>query len=532
MDDNLGQAMVQVPAGLPSFAVLRRIVWQQRVLIAVMMVFCLLVALAYLQQATPLYRGTVRFTVEPAGLRETNASSQVPQLGNFLRTQSERVTSRAILALALGNPELKDLKTFDRVPNRINALRQGLSVDIGRTDDTISVSFDTPYSDEAPRIANAVVDAYKRYQTQPAQSSTSDVVALYHDQLDKLRQQLEATTMKMQAIEQKYGVLSSTAAANEDMNQRRLAAISQELTIAQFETLKAKTDFDDASDALPKDSPNSSTTKPAVKPLIVSAEQEEKLRSEMTDLEVRREAFRLRYLPDHPAIQELSRRIQEVNRMYVAAVQQRWLLAMRREQQLQSGYDAEQKRIVDLGAKTADYERLVADADHLHKSIDNLESRVQAIEVTRDSSAVDIEFFDPAETVIQSHPRWVSTLSLTLLLGLMLGVSAALLRESMDDRLRSSENVRASLGLPILGAVPQMPWVMSLSVAAQKVALDTSSDVAEAYRAIRVAIDSRTPRDRCRTIVVTSPDASDGKTTSASNLAIAMAQNRQARSSH
>lgn len=524
MDDNLGQAMAQVPAKLPSLGGFWRIARRHIAMIAAVTALCLLGALAYLQQATPLYRGTARFTVEPAGLRQTSASSQVPQLGNFLRTQSERVTSRAILALALGNPDLKDVRTFARVPSRLNTLRQGLTIDIGRTDDTISVSFDTPYADEAPRIANAVVDAYKRYQTQPAQSSSSDVVALYDGQLDKLRRDLDATTAKMQAIEQKYGVLSSNAAANEDMNQRRLAAISQELTIAQFETLKAKTDFDDANEALPKDASNSPATKNPAKPLIVSAEQEEKLRSEMTDLEARREAFRLRYLPDHPAIQELARRIQEVNREYVAAVQQRWLLAMRREQQLQTGYDAEQKRIVDLGARTADYERLAADADHLHKSIDNLESRIQAIEVTRDSSGVDIDFFDPAETSFQSHPRWGSTLAMTLLLGLMLGAGAALLRESMDDRLRSSEEIRASAGLPVLGAVPQMPFVMSLSVAAQKVAVDSSSEVAEAYRAIRAAIDSRAPRDRCRTIVVTSPDASDGKTTSASNLAIAMAQ--------
>ncbi len=516
--------MARVPGPRHTFQHLSQILHRQRKIAVGVLGACLAIAFIYLLASTRLYRATARCSVEPSTAVQADGAGQAAPMGNFLRTQSERITSRAILALALSNPDLKELKTFAGTSNRLTAIRQALSVEIGRTDDTIAVSFETPYADDAPRVANAVVDAYKRYQTQPAASDGDDVVTLYQGQLDKLHKELDSTTARMQAIEQKYGVLSSSPTASDDINQRRLASISQDLTAAQSETAKAKADVDQAIAALPKAAQKPfAAYKLEGKPLIDSPDEEERLRVEMIDLEARREAMAQRYLPDHPALVALGRQIEADTFEYADAVQRRWLLAQKHEQELQNAFDAQQKQIVNLSATTAEYGRLVADADRLHKSIDNLDARVQAIEVTRDSAGVHVDFFDPAENAVKSHPRWLSTLFLTLLIGLVLGIGTALLREAMDDRAGSSQNIR-SIGLPILGSVPEMPWVMSLSVAAQKVALDPASDVAQGYRAIRQAIDSSAPRDRRRTIVVTSPDAGDGKTTSAANLAIALAQ--------
>jgi succinoglycan biosynthesis transport protein ExoP len=213
------------------------------------------------------------------------------------------------------------------------------------------------------------------------------------------------------------------------------------------------------------------------------------------------------YLPHNPALQAIGQQIQQVNREYVGALEQHWLLAQKREQDMQDAFDAQQKRVIQISAETAEYERFGGDADRVRKSIDNLESRMQAIQVTRETDSVAVDLLDPAETAILSHPRPISTLSTTLLLGLMLGVGGALFREWMDDRMRSAGDVRSATGLRILGRVPSMPWVLNLSVAAQKVALDPAA-----------------PRERCRTILITSAGSTDGKTTSAANLAIAMAQ--------
>ncbi|MBA7506216.1 hypothetical protein ES706_04897 [subsurface metagenome] len=115
-------------------------------------------------------------------------------------------------------------------------------------------------------------------------------------------------------------------------------------------------------------------------------------------------------------------------------------------------------------------------------------------------------------------------MAIALVLGLMLGGGLALLRDWMDQRLRSAEEISAILGVPVLGVVPSMSRRQSMVARGQKVYLDSNSRAAEAYRTIRTAVFFGAPKDEAKTILVTSPAAVDGKTTLVSNLAIAMAQ--------
>jgi succinoglycan biosynthesis transport protein ExoP len=509
--------MARVPATRPTLNHFFQIIWRRRYVFMTTLVVCCLLGGVYYYTARRLYRATALVSVN-GNSRDSEAGPST----TFLRAQSEHITSHAILALAMSNPEIKHSQTLLHQANRLEALRDHVSTDIARADGAISVSFDTPYPDEAALIANGIVNAYKQYQTQPGRTSDSDVVAVYQQQIEKLQQQLETTTFKMQTFEQQYGALTTADDAN-SLPARRLATLSQELATAQYDSLKAQSDYDEACKALPKD-----TTQPAglSTPVVVSADQEEKLRMEMIDLESRRQAMQQRFLPGHPALLGIARQIESVNRDYAVAVQGRMLLAQKREHELQAAFDVQQKQVIELSAKTAEYNRLKDDATRSRNSIDNLQARMAAIQDTRISQSANVEITDPAtaDTVVVSYPRPFSTALVALAAGLLLGCGVASVRDRLDDRMVSVESIRNVMGIPVLGAVPQMPWVISLSVAAQKVSLDPASDVAASYRAIRAALDATAPRNRCRTILITSPEASDGKTTSAANLAIAMAQ--------
>jgi capsular exopolysaccharide synthesis family protein len=109
-------------------------------------------------------------------------------------------------------------------------------------------------------------------------------------------------------------------------------------------------------------------------------------------------------------------------------------------------------------------------------------------------------------------------------LGLIFGLGLACVRDWLDPRLRTAEEIKAVLGMPILGMVPRMPENLAPAVRGQKLLLDPSSEAAEAYRALRTAIKFGVPDGRSKTILITSPSSGDGKTTVASNLAIALAQ--------
>jgi capsular exopolysaccharide synthesis family protein len=111
-----------------------------------------------------------------------------------------------------------------------------------------------------------------------------------------------------------------------------------------------------------------------------------------------------------------------------------------------------------------------------------------------------------------------------LVVGLVFGCFAALVRDWTDQGLRSVEEIQDTLGINLLGSVPHMPGPANPMTQGRKVDLEPGSDVAETYRTIRTAVFFGTPERESRTILVTSPAPADGKSTFASNLAIAMAQ--------
>jgi capsular exopolysaccharide synthesis family protein len=105
-----------------------------------------------------------------------------------------------------------------------------------------------------------------------------------------------------------------------------------------------------------------------------------------------------------------------------------------------------------------------------------------------------------------------------------MGGAGSLLRDMLDQTIRSADEIQKMLGLSVLGVIPSMPRRQRASLRGQKTRLQPDSTEAEAFRTVRTAIVFGAAKENARTILVTSPSAGDGKSTLVSNLAIAMAQ--------
>lgn len=141
-----------------------------------------------------------------------------------------------------------------------------------------------------------------------------------------------------------------------------------------------------------------------------------------------------------------------------------------------------------------------------------LDSAVSPVRITITRAAVP-----PAS---KSSPDTFTNLAAGAALGLALGVIVAVLKTTLDTRVRSQGDLNSLVQSPLLGAVNFDPTTADKPLALLD---DPSGPRAEAIRRIRTNLQFINAASRPQTVVVTSSLPGEGKSTTAANLALAMA---------
>jgi capsular exopolysaccharide synthesis family protein len=138
------------------------------------------------------------------------------------------------------------------------------------------------------------------------------------------------------------------------------------------------------------------------------------------------------------------------------------------------------------------------------------------------SSPVKVTVVKRAELPLSPvSPRKKLNLILGLLVGLAIGVGGAVLRETLDTTVKDPEQVQREMGLPMLGAIAYDPDATKRPLI---VHADPRSSRSEAFRQLRTNLQFVNIDRAPRSLVISSSVPEEGKTTTATNLAIALAQ--------
>jgi capsular exopolysaccharide synthesis family protein len=159
-------------------------------------------------------------------------------------------------------------------------------------------------------------------------------------------------------------------------------------------------------------------------------------------------------------------------------------------------------------------------ASALYASLVDKEQQLATMEALQTSNASLVK---PAQTAHKTQPRPGRNGALGLALGLLLGVGLAFLREALDTRVRTAESVSRRLGLPILAQIPPPP--RSLRSSDRLAMLEGPETIySEPFRILRTNLELIDPDHPAQTIMVTSAVEGEGKSTTAANLAVAIAR--------
>jgi capsular exopolysaccharide synthesis family protein len=227
--------------------------------------------------------------------------------------------------------------------------------------------------------------------------------------------------------------------------------------------------------------------------------------------------------PSHPVIVALDQRISETQNQLVAAAENAAVALDTRISALTGRLSDLQAELRQLPAVESELARLQNEVEIHSDMYKYLLSRHQESQIAEAEISPYVEVLDPAYWARPVSGGRRINIIFGGLLGLLLGVGAAFFLEYLDRSLKSTSDVEASLGVPVLG------WIPKIADNGQRriplvVVQDPEGIAAEAYRVMRTNIAFSTSRERPLTsLAFTSPGPGEGKSTSVANLAALLA---------
>ncbi len=297
-------------------------------------------------------------------------------------------------------------------------------------------------------------------------------------------------------------------ALNETVTRQRTERLQKEATYNQ---LKSVDPASDAADSFPV---------VAATPGVVEA------KNRLTDLLAERARLSSRYLPSHPEMQKLDLQIKNARETLTAqrarvieSVKNDYESAVAAERSFASSLEQQKHEAMDLDRKSGSYVVLQRQADSDRQLWQSLLQQQKELQVVSNSRSNNVQVMDRAEVPggpfsPNTRREWFTA----MMAGLLVAFGLAFGIEYLDDTVKTPEDVSKRLGLPLLGLVP--------AIRGTRVPLLSETvphDFGEAFRSLRTSLVFTAGAGESRVIAVTSSQPLEGKTTTACNLATALA---------
>lgn len=262
-------------------------------------------------------------------------------------------------------------------------------------------------------------------------------------------------------------------------------------------------------------------------PVIGGDPQIQALKTHLNELQRDRARLSERYGDKHPEIVKLNAALQDTQHQLdletskaLQSVRNEYDTALLEEQTLSRNLDAAKADAADLNRKSIGYGVMEREAKSNRQVYDSLLQREKELRVASNSRSNNVRVIDRAEVPKgPMAPAGRRTWLLSITIGLVLAIGVAFGLDYMNDTIKTPEDVTYRLKLPFLGLVPSVRGDKHPVLASSHV----PQDFGEAFRALRTALIAQCPKQGTKILIVTSAQPLEGKTTTACNIAMALA---------
>jgi chain length determinant protein EpsF len=380
----------------------------------------------------------------------------------FVATQvdvlkSDRVAQRVVKKLGWGDdPQSRDqwLKATDGAGSietwLTSSLMKAIEVKPSRESNVISVSYTSEDPDEAAKVANSFVESYLDVTLELRVNPAKQYSSFFVTRSKELRANLERAQANLSAYQRDKGVVIASD-GQLDVEQARLNELSTQLVALQ--AIAA----DSAGRQLQAQAGAGDRLQEVINNPTIGA-----LRADLTRAEAKLQELSSRLGENHPQVIEakatissLRGRLDLETRRVTGSVGVVSSINRHREVELRAQLEAQRQRVMKIRSAREEGAVLVRDLEAAQRAYDAVVSRLN--QTSLESQTTQGHAYLLAAAVPQflpSSPKIGRNAALSVVVGLLLAVGAAILLEFVDRRVHTESEVSELLGLPLLGVLP------------------------------------------------------------------------------
>ena len=414
----------------------------------------------------------------------------------------------------------------------VHRLQSNLHVTIVPKTDIIRISYSSLNAKLSADIVNKVISDYvqRSYQTRFESSQRASV--WLSGTLEGLKQEVESSQEQMMDMQRRLGILGFDPTHNQIS--ASLDALAQAAGAAKLQRIIAEARYRVVSGMDPNTIEGTIELTPGTAPGELNM-----LRGQLAGAKANYATLESSLGPNHPQakavkaqIDEYVKEIDEEQNRLITQAKQTYVIAKANEDQTTAALEAQKTDAYKLSDQLVEYTLRQREYEANRTLYDSLQQRLRTASVQSGLESLEVDVVDQALPPAEPQLRPQSTVILTaLVFGLLAGIVAAFLMESLDTGLRSIAEIESITELPSLAIIPRarrssVDQAATLSTAQRNVGILTQpkSQFAEAFRSLRTSLLLSNTGHPPKYIVLTSATPSEGKTTAASNLAAIMAQ--------
>lgn len=529
--------------------ILRRHFWKM----VAFVVACMLVTFIVSARLRPIYESTATIDVDmgaPAGVvgQGSTAPANPEDPDMFFATQIRLIKSDAVLRPVaeqfhrLSPQEQRKGQTLGQAqaaadePVSLGGLR------VTRPENTylVLISDRSPDPNVAAEVANAVANSYLERTYELRIRSSTSLSSFMSQQLEQLKAKMERSSLALAEFEKNMDIINPEQKT--DILSARLLQLNTEYTAAQ-------------ADRVSKEAAWNAMKSGSVDAAAISSQGASlaKLNDALIQAQQHLAAVKAVYGVHHPeyrkaasGLAEVQQQFDDTRRSISNEIELEYRESLNREQMLQQAVGDAKAEWDRINAGSFKYQQLKQDADADKALYNELITKIQEAGINEGFENNNIRIADVARpTAKPVFPNTKLNILMAFLFSTLLAIGAALLQDSLDTTLRDPDEASRFLGADVIGMLPQDRKVSQITkipeLEAAEIAMPAAnlrnngngerrkgyyrsiSSFEEAVRTIRNTILLSDFEQRLRSIVLTSAEPGEGKTTLAVHLAIANA---------